>query len=127
MVYHNPDQPHQREEPIDMRFSNVVQGQPWENEHSSRKHSSCHTHFNDVILLFKNCAGQRALVAVVQPVGVCAVLQEKPDEVGVAMICRQHELSHPHPVSLSFSVAPHGQLGLRCSGAKGKGRGGAGM
>lgn len=48
------------------------------------------TDLNDVILLLEDCACQWTLTAVVQSVGVRSVLNEEPDEVGVAVVCRQH-------------------------------------
>lgn len=48
------------------------------------------TDLNDVILLLEDSACQWTLAAVVQSVGVCSVLNEKPHEVGVAVVCRQH-------------------------------------
>lgn len=62
------------------------------------------TNLDDVILLFENCTCQRTLLAVVQPVWVCAVLNEESDEVGVAMVCGEHELRCP--VSSAHRPAP---------------------
>lgn len=50
------------------------------------------TDLNDVILLLEDGSCQRTLLAVVQPVGVRAVLHEELDEVGMAVVCSQHEL-----------------------------------
>lgn len=83
------------------------------------------TNLNDVILLLENCTGQRTLAAVIQPIGVCPVLKEKPDEVGVAMIRRQHELSCPVSLSQSFLVH-HTDSSAAVEEKKRKGREGRG-
>lgn len=76
---------------------------------------SLSTDLNDVILLLENSACQWALASVVQPVGVCSVLQEELDEVGVAVVCGQHEL-----LCLSVTARTHtdGKTTMRNCGGK---------
>lgn len=54
--------------------------------------ASTATHLNDIILLLENCPGQRTLSPIVQPVGICAVLDEEANEVAVSMVGSEHHL-----------------------------------
>lgn len=65
------------------------------------------TDLNDVILLLEDSACQWTLAAVVQSVGVRSMLNEKSHEVGVAVVCRQHQL-----LCLSASRCAHADISV---------------
>ena len=48
--------------------------------------------FYDRVFLLKHSPCNRALALVIQPIWICAVLHQKLDEVGVAVVSSKHEL-----------------------------------
>lgn len=58
----------------------------------------------NIIQPLENSTGYWTLALVVQPVGVGPVLDEELDQVRVAVVCRQHKLITPCPVSFPGTV-----------------------
>lgn len=69
------------------------------------------THLDDIILLLEDSACQGTLVAVIQSVGVCAVLDEETNEACVTVIGGKHELQSQDRAPRGSGLANRREMG----------------